>query len=100
MATSAFSGKMKEQRHEGNVTGAMLPSPRRPSPTLGHLIKQGPGKGELGSEDLSSGAPARRQASQVFPMTRAWAHTSWVNRHRPHLRAGGIPAPLRLPVCC
>lgn len=33
---------MKEQRQEGDVTGAKLPAPMRPSPTLGHPLKGGP----------------------------------------------------------
>lgn len=47
-ATSAFSGKMKDGGHKRDVTGAKLPSPKRPCPTLGHLFEGGVLKGREG----------------------------------------------------
>ena len=71
MATSAFSVKIKEQRHKGGVTGAKLSSPMRPSPTLGRISEGEALEGKEGVTDPSSGVPAGRQASQVLPVTLA-----------------------------
>lgn len=91
---------MKEQRHQGDVTGAKLPAPMSPSPTSGHLFEGAALKGRDGViRSERRGASWSTGLRGLLRDPGLGSHQLGKQELAPS-KDGGIPAPLTPPVCC